>query len=239
MADDPTTRLPYWPAALNHKMAAAYCGVSVETFKKICPVKPMQFTGSKWGERFLRQRLDEWLFAIDPNSSVDRPSLADIMHDRSTHLDAKQAAHRTTNNRTSWKERDGREIEPSTGPGGYPIVDDPTDPLRKWYDQLGFDPKTMGEEDMQRLHKEAEDRWKASIPGTPLTKRERTALEQLAAHGSGHKINWQQIKHCGPDTEERLKARGFIETSGSNKFPDRSIYYMLTDAGFEAWKRGV
>lgn len=62
-------RLPHWPAALNHKMAAAYCGVSVETFKKICPVKPMQFTGSSRGERYLRQRLDEWLLSIDPNSS--------------------------------------------------------------------------------------------------------------------------------------------------------------------------
>lgn len=78
MADDDSTRMPYWPGALNHKMAAAYCGVSVETFKKICPVKPMQFTGSKWGERFLRQRLDEWLLSIDPNSTVTTLKIEDF-----------------------------------------------------------------------------------------------------------------------------------------------------------------
>ncbi|MCV9997300.1 hypothetical protein OE766_03485 [Pararhizobium sp. YC-54] len=74
-----STHLPFWPAALNHKMAAAYCGVSVETFKKVCPVKPMQFTGSSRGERYLRQRIDEWLLSIDPNSD-HRPTMAELMY---------------------------------------------------------------------------------------------------------------------------------------------------------------
>ncbi|HWU60837.1 MAG TPA: hypothetical protein VN112_02310 [Ensifer sp.] len=62
-------RLPYWPAALNQRMAAAYCGLSVDLFKKLCPVKPIAFTNSSWGERYLRQRLDEWLISLDPNKS--------------------------------------------------------------------------------------------------------------------------------------------------------------------------
>ncbi|MGZ2449646.1 hypothetical protein ACVIRO_002400 [Rhizobium ruizarguesonis] len=27
--------IPYWPAAMDQKSAAAYCGVCVETFKKV------------------------------------------------------------------------------------------------------------------------------------------------------------------------------------------------------------
>jgi hypothetical protein len=59
--------LPYWPAALNQKQAAAYCGLSVDLFKELCPVRPMKYTQSTWGQRYLRQRLDEWLVSIDPN----------------------------------------------------------------------------------------------------------------------------------------------------------------------------
>jgi len=62
-------RLPYWPAAMNQKMAASYCGMSVDTFKRICPVRPLKYTDSSWGHRYLRQRLDEWLESIDPNVS--------------------------------------------------------------------------------------------------------------------------------------------------------------------------
>ncbi len=66
-------RLPFWPAAMNQKMAAAYCGLSVDTFLKVCPVKPIPFTASSRGDRFLRQRLDEWLVSLDPNH-VDAPN---------------------------------------------------------------------------------------------------------------------------------------------------------------------
>lgn len=70
MTDSPE-RLPYWPAALNKKLAAAYCGLSVDLFKEVCPVKPIAFTGSAWGNRYLRQRLDEWLLSLDPNRQQD------------------------------------------------------------------------------------------------------------------------------------------------------------------------
>ncbi|WP_245410794.1 hypothetical protein [Rhizobium sp. JAB6] len=129
-----------------------------------------------------------------------------------------------------------RSAEPEKGPSGYPIIDDKSHPLRRWYDRLGFDARTMGREDMNRLQKEAEDRWAASIPGTPLQKREVTALQQLAAHGPNVKVHWRDVKNCGPDTEDRLKARGFVETLPNEKFPDRIGFYMLTEAGYEAWK---
>ncbi len=75
-------RLPYWPAALNKKMAAAYCGLSVDTFNQICPVRPIQFTASAWGHRYLRQSLDNWLLSLDPNSSSKSTiSIADFFSD--------------------------------------------------------------------------------------------------------------------------------------------------------------
>lgn len=65
--------LPYWPAALDAKMAAAYCGLSVETFLKVCPLKPVAFTDSARGNRYFRQRIDEWLLSIDPNRPEGEP----------------------------------------------------------------------------------------------------------------------------------------------------------------------
>ena len=58
---------PYWPAALPLHQAAAYCGLSTEVFKEVCPVKPIPFTQSTRGHRFLRFKLDEWLLSRDPN----------------------------------------------------------------------------------------------------------------------------------------------------------------------------
>jgi formate hydrogenlyase subunit 6/NADH:ubiquinone oxidoreductase subunit I len=65
--------LPYWPAAMDLKSAAAYCGVCVDTFKSVCPVRPLKFTESTRGERYLRQRLDEWLASLDPNKQDTAP----------------------------------------------------------------------------------------------------------------------------------------------------------------------
>lgn len=63
-----------WPAALNLTEAAEYAGLSVPTFKQVCPLKPIAFTESARGERYLRARIDEWLASLDPNktSSVGR-----------------------------------------------------------------------------------------------------------------------------------------------------------------------
>lgn len=57
--------LPDWPAAMNQKMAAAYCGLSVDTFNATCPVQPVVITSSRTGRRYLRRRLDEWLISLE------------------------------------------------------------------------------------------------------------------------------------------------------------------------------
>jgi hypothetical protein len=49
-------------------LAAEYCGLSVDLFKEVCPVKPIEFTQSTRGNRYLRQRLDGWLSSLDPNA---------------------------------------------------------------------------------------------------------------------------------------------------------------------------
>lgn len=61
--------LPNWPAAMPLNLAAAYCGLSVDVFKETCPIKPIPFTLSTKGNRYLRHRLDEWLLSRDPNPS--------------------------------------------------------------------------------------------------------------------------------------------------------------------------
>ena len=61
-----------WPAALRLDQAAEYCGLSVPPFAAVCPVKPIEFTQSSRGQRYLRARLDEWLDRIDPNREVSR-----------------------------------------------------------------------------------------------------------------------------------------------------------------------
>ncbi|WP_060530034.1 hypothetical protein [Ensifer sp. Root558] len=65
--------LPYWPAAMDLKTAAAYCGLCADTFKKVCPVKPLQFTQSARGERYLRSSIDDWLAMLDPNKQNTAP----------------------------------------------------------------------------------------------------------------------------------------------------------------------
>lgn len=57
---------PYWPAALRLDQAAAYCGLSAEMFKEKCPVKPINFTESTRGNRWLRSSLDNWLASLEP-----------------------------------------------------------------------------------------------------------------------------------------------------------------------------
>jgi hypothetical protein len=59
-----------WPAALRLDQAAEYSGLCVDTFKKKCPVKPIQFTESTRGNRYLRASLDNWLASLDPNGAT-------------------------------------------------------------------------------------------------------------------------------------------------------------------------
>jgi hypothetical protein len=67
--------LPDWPAALTQRMAAAYCGLSVETFSAVCPVIPVVITTSKTGRRYLRRRLDEWLISLESPGPAKRQGM--------------------------------------------------------------------------------------------------------------------------------------------------------------------
>lgn len=69
------SELPAWPAAMNQQLAAAYCGISVDTFATSCPVKPIVITASKSGKRYLRQRLDEWLLSLDSPAPAQRQGM--------------------------------------------------------------------------------------------------------------------------------------------------------------------
>jgi len=133
-----------------------------------------------------------------------------------------------------------RTREPDTGAGGYPIIDDPRDPLARWYNDLGFDPRTMNESDMTRLMAEAHAKWKESIPGTKIGKREASALEKLAETGVGVRVMEGLLKGCGGETMDRLEARGFIgrrQTLSKQQVKDgRSLEEIwLTEEGLEAW----
>lgn len=124
--------------------------------------------------------------------------------------------------------------ETKKGPGGYTIISDPRHPLAQHYAALGFDPTTMGEEDYSRLHREAHERWISEIPTLPLNKREKQSLLQFLRHPVGPLISHDAIKHCGPDTSERLQARGFIEVVMYENDPSRQKGYVLTEAGLRA-----
>jgi hypothetical protein len=64
------------PRLLNKKQAAAYCGVSVPTFDKSCPVSPAElYSGVK---RYDRKTLDAW---IDSLSQAGRRSSFDAALD--------------------------------------------------------------------------------------------------------------------------------------------------------------
>ena len=210
-------RLPYWPAALNAKMAAAYCGLSIGTFLKVCPLKPIGFTGSSRGNRYLRQRIDEWLLSIDPNEDTQAISVTPPV--RQSRLSG-SVAHVS---------------EQELGPGGYPIQDDKSAPLYKFYSDIGFDARTMNSDDMDRLMQASRAKWRDALPGQKLWKLEESVLRQLLAFGEGVEISSDRI-NCGASTEERLELRGFIKTCKSVKFPDRTRGYILTAAGCEAAK---
>ncbi|MEJ5087130.1 hypothetical protein [Brucella pseudogrignonensis] len=111
------------------------------------------------------------------------------------------------------------------------------DPLHQFYKRIGFNPKTMNHAKLVELQNKADEEWKASLPSRPIGKREIDALEDLSNHGVGVFVDWREVKGCGPETEDRLVARGFIKTRNSRKFPDRIASYAITKAGMDAWKK--
>jgi hypothetical protein len=109
------------------------------------------------------------------------------------------------------------------------------DQVRKWYDQIGYDPNTMDIADFMRLIDADAAKWRASIPGTPLQMREKDVLRQFKHFRVGDLIDSKAIKGCGPGTAERLETRGYIEV---RQTIDRLIGYVLTNEGLDA-ARGI
>jgi hypothetical protein len=128
------------------------------------------------------------------------------------------------------------------GKGGYPIIDDPNDPLTRWYNDLGFDPRTMNETDMKRLMAENHANWMASIPGTKIGKREESALRNLVAIGVDVRVLQSDVKGCGDETTDRLQARGFIGrrqtlTEAEVEAGRTREEIWLLKEGLDAWNR--
>lgn len=139
-----------------------------------------------------------------------------------------------------WKAENGHD-SPKKGKGGFDIISDPQHPLAIWYKDLVFDPKTMSETDLQRLIKDADDRWKQSIPQKKVGKREWSALEKLTQIGVGKRVLQWTVSGCGDDTLARLVARGYV--GEEELLPSAEIKQGLSkkeiwllDAGHEAYK---
>ncbi|MCQ1839084.1 hypothetical protein [Neorhizobium galegae] len=107
-------------------------------------------------------------------------------------------------------------------------------PLQAWYDEIGFDPNTMGEAEMLELMDKADEQWRRELPKTPMNKLEKSALRQLLQYGVGVPVDWRDIKRCGYATEQRLNARGFIDLCMSKKHPEQIAAYALTTSGRDA-----
>lgn len=133
---------------------------------------------------------------------------------------------------------EGRKPSPSPtttkGVGGSPI----SDALASYYEQLGFDPRTMDEADMRRLQDAAKVRWSTQIKGSPLNKREREALPQFKGRQAGEMISWRSVK-LGIVTAERLEARGWIEIRVCQNNQNRLEGYVLTNEGWLLCKNSL
>lgn len=59
---------------LNSEEAASYCGFSVPTFKRICPVRAHKFgEGKRALLRYDRQDLDEWIDRLNQPGASSSP----------------------------------------------------------------------------------------------------------------------------------------------------------------------
>lgn len=77
--------------------------------------------------------------------------------------------------------------------------------------------------------------FKAHITTKPISRRETLALEVLAEFGVGLPADARQLK-VGPDTQERLEARGYIKRQPQQELPKIDARIVLTEDGLKAWK---
>lgn len=109
-----------------------------------------------------------------------------------------------------------------------------TSVLQEFYDKLGYDPQTMTNDDLRRLMAEARQKWRESIPRSSFNKRELNALLQLRQLKPNEPIRFQDLKGVGPDTADRLEARGYLLQSFHPDEPTQLMHYVLTEAGLAA-----
>lgn len=60
---------------LTQGQAASYCGVCVDTFKKVCPVPPVSLLGRI--PRYDRRALDRWIDSLNNSRPLD-PDCVDL-----------------------------------------------------------------------------------------------------------------------------------------------------------------
>jgi hypothetical protein len=74
--------LAFAPRLLTRKQAAAYCGVSVHTLTRHCPIKPIALGNSKRLERYDVHQLDKWIDTFDEgDTTVNKDWLAALDED--------------------------------------------------------------------------------------------------------------------------------------------------------------
>jgi hypothetical protein len=72
------------PRLLTREQAAAYCGVSLRTFRNLCPIQPVALGTSKRLERYDLRALNQWIDTLPGDkASYGKDWLAtlDIDHD--------------------------------------------------------------------------------------------------------------------------------------------------------------
>jgi hypothetical protein len=79
---DISNRRKFGPRLLKREQAAAYCGVSVPTLIKLCPVRPIALGNSKRLERYDVHQLDKWIDTFDEGDTpVNKDWLAALDED--------------------------------------------------------------------------------------------------------------------------------------------------------------
>jgi predicted DNA-binding transcriptional regulator AlpA len=208
-----TDRRPLVRLALSRAELALAIGVgvgSVDHMVREGALPPPR----KWHSRRL------WLVSEVEAYMNEWPSAIDIRH--VTYLGQSDTGSR------SGSDFAGRFESVSHAAGGYLPNNDAE---RKSSEGAAIEPGHIGS-----WSQADEDSWRASIVDSPLNKRERKALAQMAAYGVGVPVHWSKIAECGPATEERLQVRGYLKIGYQAKYPDRIDSYLLTDAGLAAFE---
>lgn len=200
-----------WPAALRLHEAAEYSGLSVDTFKEVCPVKPIEFTESTRGDRYLRASLDAWLSSLE----VTRPSqpvrrrLGELLHR------AADVEHPAVVAPPQAREKPRR---PSSSGWGFSVDVQ--------------DPATIEQVRAMGLTVLEDGEWEALVKNSPMRKRETAALGGYSrAHGEP-----VDVKGSGWQVSRRLVARGYIELARSRD-DGRMSLFRITPAGEAEWQR--